>query len=106
MAPRKSKGVIVHWKPVEDWKLGAVTFHRGPNPFTRDEYKLFEVRPLFLRQIAAGKCFVEDSEVEIDLQEPKTEEPQPIPVGTVNEGDVAEDTKKKRPRKESEGTPS
>lgn len=107
--PQKKK-VVIHWKPKTPWRLGAFWFIYGSNLFTREEYRSFEVHPLFLRQVAEGKVVVEDPEYPAaPKDEPAQAVEQPLAEEVVMEGDdveEAEPAKKKSRRKDSEGSPS
>lgn len=115
MALPQPKKVVVHSKIKSPWKLGVHWFTYGPNPFTREEYREFEVHPLFLRRIGAGEFTVEDPEYPAPPKDPQPEpvapeaqEPAPADVAPEG-GEVAADeapAKKKGKGKDKEVSPS
>jgi hypothetical protein len=108
MASPKKKSIVVHSRLKTPWRLGNSWFTYGPNFFTRDEYRQFEVHPLFLRRMQSGEFTVEDPEYPLPPPAPQ-EVPESVPAeGDEGSQEAAGDTsgKGKRKRKESEETPS
>lgn len=110
MALPRKKPVLVHWTSKKNWRLGPFWFDYGTNVFTREQYKKFEFKPLFIRQVSSGKAVVEDPE-RVKTQAPAAIGPKKIEdeiVAVESAGDETSESGSKRRgrRKDIESAPS